>query len=78
MLTEKICMLLRNIGVQQLSAHDILKVHILPAITDEKFANENMNLMTEIFHLLWLIYNLVAQHVWLKSSTWSPICVPRL
>uniref|UniRef100_A0A7N0SZS8 Protein NO VEIN C-terminal domain-containing protein n=1 Tax=Kalanchoe fedtschenkoi TaxID=63787 RepID=A0A7N0SZS8_KALFE len=49
MLTEKICMLLRNFGVQQLSAHDILKVHILPAITDEKFANENMNLMTEYF-----------------------------
>lgn len=47
MLAEKISMLFRHIGVQQLSDHDILKVHILPAIADEKFANENKSLMIE-------------------------------
>ncbi|CAM8975537.1 unnamed protein product [Rhodiola kirilowii] len=47
LLAEKISILFRNIGVQRLSAHDIVKVHILPAIADEKFANENMSLMVE-------------------------------
>ncbi|KAL9667858.1 hypothetical protein QQ045_002227 [Rhodiola kirilowii] len=47
MLAEKISILLRNIGVQRLSGHDIIKVHILPVIADEKFANENTSLMTE-------------------------------
>lgn len=39
--------MLLKIGVQQLSAHDIVKVHILPAISDETTANGDENLMAD-------------------------------
>ncbi|KAL5848549.1 hypothetical protein ACOSQ4_006562 [Xanthoceras sorbifolium] len=39
--------MLLKIGVQQLSAHDIVKVHILPAISDELNINRDKNLMID-------------------------------
>ncbi|KAK1566902.1 hypothetical protein Q3G72_005798 [Acer saccharum] len=39
--------MLLNIGVQQLSAHDIVKVHILPAISDDTNVNRSKNLMID-------------------------------
>ncbi|XP_050366227.1 protein NO VEIN [Argentina anserina] len=44
---DKQIRMLRRIGVQQLSAHDIVKVHILPAISDDRIAGRDKNLMTE-------------------------------
>ncbi|XP_035841835.1 protein NO VEIN isoform X2 [Helianthus annuus] len=51
---ENITNMLHKVGVQRLSAHEVLKVHILPAISDEKV--ENLELMIEylsfiMFHL---------------------------
>ena len=39
--------LLHRIGVQWLSAHEIEKVHILPAVSDDGITNRDKNLMTE-------------------------------
>ncbi|KAM5562292.1 protein NO VEIN-like [Rosa sericea] len=44
---DKQIRMLRRIGVQQLSAHEIVKVHILPAISDNRNAARDKNLMTE-------------------------------
>ncbi|XP_039016487.1 protein NO VEIN-like [Hibiscus syriacus] len=38
---------LHNIGVQQLSAHEIIKVHILPDIYDERIKTRDKNLMID-------------------------------
>ncbi|KAL4272173.1 hypothetical protein GQ457_13G017120 [Hibiscus cannabinus] len=38
---------LHNIGVQQLSAHEIMKVHILPDIYDERIKTRDKNLMID-------------------------------
>ncbi|XP_050285644.1 protein NO VEIN-like isoform X2 [Quercus robur] len=39
--------MLHRIGVQWLSAHEIVKVHILPAVSDDRITNRDKNLMTE-------------------------------
>ncbi|XP_022924460.1 uncharacterized protein LOC111431955 isoform X2 [Cucurbita moschata] len=39
--------MLHRIGVQRLSAHEIIKVHVIPVISDESNLNSNKNLMTE-------------------------------
>ncbi|KAI4317529.1 hypothetical protein L6164_025391 [Bauhinia variegata] len=44
---ENVTSFLQSIGVQKLSAHDILKLHILPAISEEKMANVDKMLMIE-------------------------------
>ncbi|XP_076948185.1 protein NO VEIN-like [Bidens hawaiensis] len=51
---ENVTHMLYKVGVQRLSAHEVLKVHILPAISNEKV--ENLELMIEylsfvMFHL---------------------------
>ncbi|KAF5820234.1 putative histidine kinase/HSP90-like ATPase superfamily [Helianthus annuus] len=51
---ENITDMLRKVGVQRLSAHEVLKVHILPTISDEKV--KNLELVIEylsfiMFHL---------------------------
>ncbi|KAK3004440.1 hypothetical protein RJ639_020202 [Escallonia herrerae] len=46
-LVENITRMLYLVGVQRLSAHDILKVHILPAISDESNIVAHKDLMTE-------------------------------
>ncbi|TYI36077.1 hypothetical protein ES332_A03G117400v1 [Gossypium tomentosum] len=38
---------LHNIGVQQLSAHEIIKVHILPDMSDERVKTSDKNLMID-------------------------------
>ncbi|PWA85335.1 hypothetical protein CTI12_AA151420 [Artemisia annua] len=48
--------MLYKVGVQRLSAHECLKVHILPAICDEKFMAEHTEVLIEclsfiMFHL---------------------------
>ncbi|XP_004292523.1 PREDICTED: uncharacterized protein LOC101312697 [Fragaria vesca subsp. vesca] len=44
---DKQIRMLRRIGVQQLSAHEIVKLHILPAISDDRIAGRDKNMMTE-------------------------------
>ncbi|KAI3791107.1 hypothetical protein L2E82_04713 [Cichorium intybus] len=53
---ENVTQMLYKLGVQRLSAHEVLKVHILPAISDEKIITESTDLITEylsfiMFHL---------------------------
>ncbi|KAL9142499.1 hypothetical protein ABFS82_14G173500 [Erythranthe guttata] len=42
-----LCQMLYKVGVQRLSAHEIVTVHVLPAISDEKLISENKGLMCE-------------------------------
>ncbi|KAL3003470.1 hypothetical protein AAZX31_08G108800 [Glycine max] len=44
---DNVTRLLQSIGVQQLSVHDVVKLHILPALSDETMANKNRVLMIE-------------------------------
>ncbi|EXC16976.1 hypothetical protein L484_021633 [Morus notabilis] len=46
-LSDKLTMMLYKIGVQKLSAHEIIKVHILPAISNKTIADKDRNLTTE-------------------------------
>ncbi|KAK7247091.1 hypothetical protein RIF29_41968 [Crotalaria pallida] len=45
--SDNVIRLLQSVGVQQLSAHDVVKLHILPALSDKKIANKNTKLMIE-------------------------------
>ena len=45
--SNKLTTMLYKIGVQRLSAHEIIKVHILPAISDETITDKDKNFMTE-------------------------------
>ncbi|OVA05274.1 protein of unknown function DUF3883 [Macleaya cordata] len=53
-LVENNIRMLNRIGVQRLSEHDIIKVHILPAISDDKITNRDKNLMTEYLSFVML------------------------
>ncbi|XP_050899985.1 protein NO VEIN isoform X1 [Lathyrus oleraceus] len=44
---DNVTRLLETIGVQQLSAHDVVKLHILPVLSDETMASKNKTLMIE-------------------------------
>lgn len=44
---DNVIWLLQRIGVQRLSAHDVVKLHILPALSDKKLVNKNNMLMIE-------------------------------
>ncbi|XVF65262.1 hypothetical protein PTKIN_Ptkin09bG0233400 [Pterospermum kingtungense] len=46
-LVGNITSVLHNIGVQQLSAHEIIKVHIMPDISDERIKTRDKNLITD-------------------------------
>jgi hypothetical protein len=46
-LVDNITKILHRIGVQKLSAHKIVKVNIMPAVTDGRNTNSDKNLMTE-------------------------------
>ncbi|XP_071735691.1 protein NO VEIN-like [Rutidosis leptorrhynchoides] len=53
---NNVTQMLYKVGVQRLSAHEVLKVHILPGISDEKTMADNADLMIEylcfvMFHL---------------------------
>ncbi|KAJ9182462.1 hypothetical protein P3X46_006457 [Hevea brasiliensis] len=46
-LVDNSARMLQKIGVQQLSAHEIVKVHILPSISDYRITNSDEGLMTD-------------------------------
>ncbi|KAI3706216.1 hypothetical protein L6452_23812 [Arctium lappa] len=46
-ITENLIQMLSKVGVQRLSAHQVVKVHILPAICDQKNTIVNKDLMIE-------------------------------
>ncbi|EEF44191.1 conserved hypothetical protein [Ricinus communis] len=46
-LVDNSATMLLKIGVQQLSAHEIVKVHVLPALSNEKVSDRNKELMTD-------------------------------
>lgn len=46
-LVRNMTSVLYNIGVQQLSAHEMIKVHILPDISDERIKTRDKNLMID-------------------------------
>ncbi|XP_048435528.1 protein NO VEIN-like [Pyrus x bretschneideri] len=45
--SDKVTSMLRRIGVQQLSAHEIINEHILPDISDDRFTDSDKNLMND-------------------------------
>nr|DAD23986.1 TPA_asm: hypothetical protein HUJ06_025449 [Nelumbo nucifera] len=51
---ENIVNMLSRIGVQRLSAHEIIKAHILPAISDDNVADRDKSLMTEYLSFVML------------------------
>ncbi|KAK2993282.1 hypothetical protein RJ640_022121 [Escallonia rubra] len=70
---ENITRMLYLIGVQRLSAHDILKVHILPTISDESNIVAHKDLMTEylsfaMFHLQSSCSNCCVEREYLISE----------
>lgn len=46
-MVDKLTRMLYKIGIQRLSAHEIIKVHILPTFSDKKIAGGDENLMIE-------------------------------
>ncbi|CAL0306413.1 unnamed protein product [Lupinus luteus] len=44
---DNVIRLLQSVGVQQLSVHDVVKLHILPALSDKNIGNKNNELMIE-------------------------------
>ncbi|KAJ8760099.1 hypothetical protein K2173_010955 [Erythroxylum novogranatense] len=44
---DKVSRILYEVGVQQLTAHEIMRVHILPTILDKRTINEEKALMTD-------------------------------
>lgn len=46
-LVANLTKMFHRIGVQRLSAHEIIKVHILPAVSDDGVTKRDKNLMTE-------------------------------
>ncbi|MCL7027725.1 hypothetical protein MKW94_028800 [Papaver nudicaule] len=46
--------MLNKIGVHQLSAHDVIMVHVLPGISDDKVTNRDNNLMAEYLSFVML------------------------
>ncbi|KAI5383315.1 hypothetical protein KIW84_070644 [Lathyrus oleraceus] len=47
---DNVARLLETIGVQQSSAHDVVKLHILPVLSDETMASKNKTLMIEYIY----------------------------
>lgn len=45
--SDKLTIMLYKVGVQKLSAHEIIKLHILPALSDESITEKKKKLMTE-------------------------------
>lgn len=56
--------MLQKIGVQQMSAHEIIRIHILPSISDDKLVDESKQLMREYitFIMLHVLSNCVDCH----------------
>ncbi|XP_057958300.1 protein NO VEIN isoform X2 [Malania oleifera] len=46
-LVDHLTRMLHKIGVQQLTAHEIVKVHVLPAVSADRITNMDKDLMTE-------------------------------
>ncbi|KAK4752416.1 hypothetical protein SAY87_021214 [Trapa incisa] len=46
-LNDNVMKILQKIGVQQLSAHEIIRVHILPVLSEERNKYQDLNLMVE-------------------------------
>ncbi|XP_042988341.1 protein NO VEIN-like isoform X4 [Carya illinoinensis] len=46
-LVDNLTKMFHRIGVKQLSAHEILKAHILPAVSNDRITNKDKNLMIE-------------------------------
>lgn len=44
---DNVARLLETISIQQSSAHDVVKLHILPVLSDETMTNKNKTLMIE-------------------------------
>ncbi|KAG0499174.1 hypothetical protein HPP92_003865 [Vanilla planifolia] len=57
---------LERIGVQKLSAHDVIRSHIFPSIYDGKTVNKNMDLTIE--YLIYVLFHLQSSCVVCKTE----------
>ncbi|XP_010673417.2 protein NO VEIN [Beta vulgaris subsp. vulgaris] len=57
--------MLQTIGVQQMSAHELVRIHVLPSISDDRLTDKSKQLMTEYmaFVMLHLHSNCVDCHI---------------
>ncbi|KAK1285568.1 hypothetical protein QJS10_CPB20g01144 [Acorus calamus] len=51
---ENLLQMLQRMGVKQLSAHEVIRTHILPAMLDDKHVDKNTNLMVEYLSFVML------------------------
>ncbi|XP_030507403.2 protein NO VEIN [Cannabis sativa] len=78
--SDKLSMMLYKIGVQRLSAHEIIKLHILPAISDETIMDKDKNLMTEyvcfvMSHLNFGCPNCLVEREYIISQLQNSACI---
>ncbi|KAL9261443.1 NO VEIN-like protein [Drosera capensis] len=74
-LINNVSQMLHKIGVQRLSAHDIIKVHVLPSICDEKIAKSNKDLMIDYFSFVMLHFQSICVECHVeRESLISELC----
>ncbi|KAI5445658.1 hypothetical protein KIW84_013761 [Lathyrus oleraceus] len=78
---DNVARLLETIGVQQLSAHDVVKLHILPVLSDETMASKNKTLMIEYICFVMLHLKSTCsdcfverEHIILELQLWTHMC----
>ncbi|KAK1591395.1 hypothetical protein Q3G72_006995 [Acer saccharum] len=70
---DNLTMMLLKMGVQQLSTHDIVKVHILPAISDDTVVSRGKNIMIDylcfvMIHLQYFCPNCQVEREFIVSE----------
>ncbi|CAJ1939132.1 unnamed protein product [Sphenostylis stenocarpa] len=65
---DNITHLLQSIGVQPLSVHEVVKLHILPALSDETMANNNRMLMIEYVCFVMLHLNCTCSDCFIERD----------
>ncbi|GKF17722.1 hypothetical protein Tco_0062640, partial [Tanacetum coccineum] len=63
--------MLYKVGVQQLSAHEVLKVHILPATCDEKVMSEKPKTASQAIHDAVTTHQVMASQHFMMTSALS-------
>lgn len=66
--TDVIFRLLHKIGVQELSAHEVIISHILPDISAAKYSNEDANLMVEYLSYVMLHFQSVCSNCQIQRT----------
>lgn len=66
---DNVVKMLVKIGVQRLAAHELVKVHILPALSDDKTAERDTDLMTEYLSFVMVHFQSSCPHCHTERET---------